>query len=198
MFTSHYSSSALLPALLLAFSLITGGMPVDRQSVTQSSTSQALTLIYRQKYNEAITQLELILETDPANSEALTYMATVNLYRNLQFLQSQAEFEKAYKAGGGATFFVTHSHEKLNTDDVVDYCRGWLHLRKNTLEFAPVDGSHGFKINCNQVEEIKRNRLSKKAFHIKTGGKNHDFRGRSNTELEPLLIIALYKSFANN
>jgi hypothetical protein len=101
-------------------------------------------------------------------------------------------------AGGGATFFVTHSHEKLNTADVVDYCRGWLHLRKDMVEFAPIEGNHGFKIKYNEVEEFKRNRLSKSTFHIKLNGKSQNFRGRSNGELEPLLIIALFKSFTRS
>jgi hypothetical protein len=157
-----------------------------------------LDLIYRQRYNEAITRLEQVLEKNPANGEALTYMATANLYHDLNFTKAQKEFAEAFKAGGGATFFVTHSHEKLNTDDVVDYCRGWLHLRPDGVEFVPTEGSHGFKARYNEVEEVKRNRLSKKFFHIKVGGKSQNFRGRSSSDLEPLLIIALYKSFARN
>ncbi len=195
---TSYFSSILVIAALPVFLLLTAGAQTQGQTPNQPSTIQASILIYRQRYNEAITQLEQVLETEPANSEALTYMATVNLYRNLQFLQAQAEFEKAYKAGGGATFIVNHSHEAFNTDDVVDYCRGWLHLRRNSLEFVPFESSHRFRIDFNQVEEFQRNKLSKKAFHIKFGGKSQNFRGRSNTESEPLLIIALYKSFAQN
>lgn len=194
--TSSFSSIQI-PAVLAAL-ILTAGVYAHGQTAIQSSTMQASSLIYRQRYDEAITRLEQVLEAEPANSEALTYMATVNLYRNLQFLESQAEFQNAYKAGGGATFIVNHSHERFNTDDVVDYCRGWLHLRKNSIEFVPVESSHGFKIEFNQVEEFKRNKLSKKAFHIKFSGKSQNFRGRSNTESEPLLIIALYKSFAKN
>src|SRR5687767_12959580 len=114
----------------------------------------ALDLIKVQKYNEAITQLEQILEKEPGNSEALTYMATANLYRSRDFFKAQTEFKEAFKAGGGATFFVTHSHEMFTTSDVVDYCRGWLHLRKNSVEFNPTEGSHGFKIQVDQVTEF--------------------------------------------
>jgi tetratricopeptide (TPR) repeat protein len=200
--TPHYLRSSALIAIpigLLAFSLIAMGVHANRQGARQSSTGAAiLDLIRRQKYNEAITRLEQVLEREPGNSEALTYLATANLYNNLDFTKALKEFEEAFKAGGGATFFVTHSHEMFTTGDVVDYCRGWLNLRKDGVEFVPTEGTHGFKSKFNQVEEFKRNRLSKKAFHIKVDRKSQNFRGRSNTELEPLLIIALYKSFTPN
>ena len=197
--TPHYLRLSLaIRAGLLALSLLAIGGSAGAQTGNQSSTGQALDLIYRQKYDEAITRLEELLEREPGNSEALTYMATANLYQTRDFLKAQKEFEEAYRAGGGATFFVTHSHEKFSTGDVVDYCRGWLHFRRDAIEFAPIEGSHGFKFQFAQIEEFKRNKLSKRVFHIKVGGKNQNFRGRSNTELEPLLIIALYKSFTPN
>jgi tetratricopeptide (TPR) repeat protein len=165
------------------------------QSAAQSNTNPALELIYRQKYDDAITRLEQVLEKDPRNAEALTYMATANLYLHLNFTTALEDFKQAFNAGGGATFFVTHSHEKFNTDYVADYCRGWLHLRKNGIEFVPSEGTHGFKISYAEVEEFKVNRLSKRAFHIKFNQKSQNFYTRSNTEFEPLLIIALHKSF---
>ena len=181
---------------VVAVLLVSAGVHANQQTVSSSSVGPAvLDLIYRQKYADAITQLEQVLEREPGNSEAVTYMATANLYRTRDFFKAQKEFKEAFKAGGGATFFVTHSHEMFTTADVVDYCRGWLHLRKNTVEFVPTDGSHGFKLQVKEIQEFKINRLSKKAFHVKTAGKSQNFRGRSNTDLEPLLIIALYKSF---
>ncbi len=185
--------------VLLVFSLVTMGVHAGGQTTNQSSTGQAiLDLIYRQKYNDAITSIEQVLEREPGNSEALTFMATANMYQTRDFFKAQKEFEGAFKAGGGATFFVTHSHEMFTTGDVVDYCRGWFHLRRDGIQFVPIESPHGFKLQFNQVEEFKRNRLSKRVFHIKVGGKSQNFRGRSNTELEPLLIIALYKSFTQN
>jgi tetratricopeptide (TPR) repeat protein len=167
--------------------------PNDRAAFTG-----VLDLIYRQKYNDAITQLERMLEKNPANGDALTYLATANLYLDLDFTKAKRDFETAFKAGGGATFFVTHSHERFSTGDMVDYCRGWLHLRSDGVEFVPIEGSHHFKAGYNEVEEFKTNRLSKKVFHIRVGGKNQNFRGRSDSDVEPLLIIALYKKFARN
>ncbi|MEN3328178.1 MAG: hypothetical protein V7638_2985 [Acidobacteriota bacterium] len=176
-------------AVLLALELV----------AAQSTSGPAiLDLIYRQKYDEAITRLEEILERDPKNAEALTYMATANLYVHQNFTTALEDFKAAFNAGGGATFFVTHSHEKFNTDYVADYCRGWLHLRKDGIEFVPSEGTHGFKISYSEVEEFKVNRLSKRAFHIKFNQKSQNFYTRSNTEFEPLLIIALHKSFTRN
>ena len=198
-YSLQYTAVITIGIELIAFLLFTVGVLNIAQSAGQSSTGLAiLDLIYRQKYNEAITRLEQILEIDPGNSEALTYMATANLYQTLDFSKAQNEFEKAFKVGGGATFFVTHSHEALTTSDVVDYCRGWLHLRRDTVEFAPSEGSHGFKLSSSQVKEFKRNRLTKKVFHIKVGEKSQNFRGRSNSDVEALLIVALYNSFNRN
>jgi tetratricopeptide (TPR) repeat protein len=193
----------MIPICFLAFWLLTTGVRETGHAAIQTPTNPAafagiLDLIRRQKYNEAITRLEQLLEKNPANSEALTYMATANLYHDLNFTKAQKDFGEAFKAGGGATFFVTHSHEKFATEDVVDYCRGWLHLRLDGGEFVPLDGSHGFKFKYKELEEFKQNRLSKTVFHIKVGGRSQNFRGRSNSDLEPLLIIALYKSFARN
>jgi len=201
--SSRPSTSSAILLWLLAFWLLTIGVRTNGHAVIQEPAKPAnfsgiQDLIYHQKYNEAITRLEQILEKNPLNGEALTYMATANLYHDLNFTKAQKEFEEAFRAGGGATFFVTHSHEKFNTDDVVDYCRGWLHLRADEVEFAPNEGGHGFKLKYNEVEEFKQNRLSKTVFHIKVGGKSQNFRGRLNSDLEPLLIIALYKRFARN
>lgn len=186
--------------LLLAFCFLLAGNGAKEAVALQASTDRAsfagiLDLIYRQKYNEAITKLERVLENNPADSDALTYMATANFYFDHDFSKARRDFDKAFKAGGGATFFVTHSHERFSTGDVVEYCRGWLHLRADGVEFVPIEGTHGFKSKYNEVEEIKINRLSKKFFHIRVGEKSQNFRGRSNTDVEPLLIVALYKSF---
>jgi len=197
------SRSQLVTALVISISLLcltptTSFHPAAQNSNQSLTTAAALDLIYRQKYNDAITRLEEILEREPRNPEALTYLTTANLYQTMDFTRAQKEFEDAFKTGGGATFFVTHAHEALATGDVVDYCRGWLHLRKNGIEFVPSEGTHGFKISYAEVEEFKVNRLSKRAFHIKFNKKSQNFYTRSNTEFEPLLIIALHKSFTRN
>ena len=187
--------------VLIAFGILIASLPAATRGGEQNpqiSTSTALNLIYRQKYDDALNQLEQILESEPRNGEALTYAATANFYQTQDFARAQREFEMAFKAGGGATFFVNHSHESMTTSDVVDYCRGWFHLRRKTVEFVPVEGAHGFKLNFSEIQEFKRNRISKRAFHIKIGERSQNFRGRSNTDVEALLIVALYNNFARN
>lgn len=204
-FSHHPASYALCVtaglwlAIGLGFNAARAHQAATLQSPSGSGTlSDVLDLIYRQKYNEAITRLEKVLESNPRNGEALTYLATASLYQDFNITKAQVDFKEAFTAGGGATFFVTHSHEKFSADDVVDYCRGWLHLRAYGVEFVPIEGNHGFKSKYAEVEEFKRNRLSKKVFHIRVGEKNQNFRGRSNSDVEALLIIALYQSFARS
>ena len=199
--TSRYSHP--VAALVISIALVFLPRPASFHSHAQSSnqsltTASALDLIYRQKYNDAITRLEEILEREPRNPEALTYLATANLYQTMDFTRAQKEFEDAFKTGGGATFFVTHAHEALATGDVVDYCRGWLHLRRDRIQFVPLDGSHTLDLTYSQVQEFKRNKVTKRSFHIKVDGKNQNFRGRSNSDTEALLIVALYNSFARS
>jgi tetratricopeptide (TPR) repeat protein len=189
---------AVLIALLLSTLTTTGSHGQTQSSNQLLTNASALDLIYRQRYNDAITRLEEILEREPGNSEAITYLATANLYQTLDFMKAQKEFEDSFKTGGGATFFVTHAHEALATGDVVDYCRGWLHLRHNRIQYVPLDGTHALDLTYSQVQEFKRNKVTKRSFHIKVDGKNQNFRGRSNSDTEALLIVALYNSFARN
>jgi tetratricopeptide (TPR) repeat protein len=158
--------------------------------------NDAQRLIRQQRYDDAINRLEQYLETSPGDAEALTYLATAHLYAGHDYLRGQEMFEHAFRVGGGASFFVTHSHESvLSGGDVTDYCRGWLHLRRGRIEFVPEDGSHGFRVPYAEVVEIKQNR-HKAFFHVKIGGANQNFRPRAGGELETLLILALYKKFS--
>src|SRR5215211_6652734 len=115
------------------------------------------------------------------------------MYADHEYLKAQEMFVRAFGAGGGASFFVTHSHESMMSgEDVTNYCRGWLHLRRGKLEFVPDEGPHGFSTPFAQVTEFKQNR-HKRFFHVKLGdGPNQNFRPRSGEELETLLILALY------
>ena len=84
-----FGASIGLAALLLAT-----GSHANQQTGSSATVGPAvLDLIKNQKYDDAITRLEQILEREPGNSEALTYMATANLYRNRDFFKAQTEFK---------------------------------------------------------------------------------------------------------
>jgi tetratricopeptide (TPR) repeat protein len=192
-----------MKALSIVLVLILGNAPSQYRAPSHlhenrqtKTTDAARDLIFRQKYDEAINAIEAILESNGPRGEAQTYLAAANLYRSQDFSVAKKEFEEAFKAGGGASFIVSHSHEDLSSEEMVDYCRGWLHLRKDGIAFIPYEGNHGFQLNYSDIIEFKQNRFSKRVFHIKVGGKNQNFRGRTPNELEPLLILALYRAFA--
>jgi tetratricopeptide (TPR) repeat protein len=188
------SDAILLVCLLLLCGAASGYSPATQTN--NSPADSALNLIRLQRYNDAINRLEQILETRPAEPEALTYLATAQMYLDKDFLKAQKSFEEAFRAGGGATFFVSHSHEKIGGNDLVDYCRGWLHLRKSGVRFVPSEGGHGFEQSYSSIGEIQRNRFAKTLFHIKYAEKNQNFRGRTGDESEALLVVALFKKFA--
>jgi hypothetical protein len=150
------------------------------------------------KYEDAITTLEQVLEKEPSHPEASTLLATANMYASRDFVKSLKRFEAAYAAGGGAAFWVSHSHEKLGTSDLSDYCRGWLYLYKGQLEFRPENSNHGFRLPYSQVKEFAQNKILKRLFHITDSIRTYNFRPRTGEESETILVVALYKKFSRD
>ena len=166
------------------------------QAAAPSRLSGALDLIRQQRYNDAINKLEQLLEAEPGQAKAVGYLGTAHLYGDRDFARAQKLFEESFRAGGGATFWVSHSHEKLTSGEMADYCRGWLHLGKGEVEFAPDNSEHAFRLRDSDIREFKQNRLSRVVFHIQVEKKTYNFRPRSGDEREVWLILALYKKFA--
>jgi tetratricopeptide (TPR) repeat protein len=186
----------LITLLISALLLAAPHAPRTPPQRSRDVVAQAQGLIRQQHYDSAISRLEQYLETAPDDPEALTYLAAAQLYSDHDYLKAEESFERAFRAGGGASFFVTHSHETmLSGEDITSYCRGWLHLRRGGLEFVPDEGDHGFRMTYAEVAEIKQNR-HKTFFHVKRAGGNQNFRPRSDDERETLLILALYKKFS--
>ena len=183
-------------ALIISAALVFSAPTAPRAQHSSEVVKAAQGLIRQQRYDEAISRLEQLLETSPEDPDALTYLATARLYVDHDYVKAEGMFERALRAGGGASFLITHSHESMMSGgDVTDYCRGWLHLRRDHIEFVPEEGDHGFQVTYGEVVEFKQNR-HKSFFHIKHGSSNQNFRPRSGEELETLLILALYKKFS--
>jgi tetratricopeptide (TPR) repeat protein len=166
------------------------------QSASQNSVSAARDLIRQQRYNDAITRIEQILEKTPEQPDALELMGAAFLYSEHDFLKAKGFFERAIRAGGGAIFWVSHSHEKLGTDELADYCRGWLYIRKTGLEFVPDNGDHAFRLAYSEVKEFKQNRMAKSLFHIKDSNRNFNFRPRTGDESEVMLALVMYQKLS--
>jgi tetratricopeptide (TPR) repeat protein len=157
---------------------------------------QAREMIAQRRYDAALGKLEEALEARPQQPDALMFMGTVTLYRDKDFLKAKKYFEDSFQGGGGGALWVNHSHEKLGTDELADYCRGWLYLRRGEIEYVPEAGEHAFRLPLAEIKELEQNRLAKKLFHIKDANKTYNFRPRTGDESEVLLIVALYKKFS--
>jgi Flp pilus assembly protein TadD len=102
-------ANIFLAALLVCF--MAAGMPEQQSSANLIEI--AARMIFQGRYNEAIGKLEQVLETAPQQPEAMTYLATAQLYLEGDFLKAQKRFEEAYRAGGGASFLVNQNPRLL-------------------------------------------------------------------------------------
>lgn len=183
-------------ALILSALLLLASAPTTSTQKSKDVVAEAQRLIRQQRFNDAVNRLELFLETTPSDAEALAFYGTAQMYADRDFLKAQQTFEASFSAGGGASFWVNHSHQSsFDGDDLTDYCRGWLHLRKEGVEYVPDEGDHGFRMPYSDIAEFKQNRF-KTFFHIKREGKHQNFRPRTAEQRETLLILVLYKKFA--
>jgi tetratricopeptide (TPR) repeat protein len=152
-------------------------------------------LIKEYRYNDAINKLEQFLEANPNDPEALMLMGAAYIYQGGNFLKAKELFEQSFRAGGGAAFWVNHSHEWLSSEELTDYCRGWLYIRKGQVEFSPEDGEHAFRLAPSEIKEFEQNRRQRSMFHIKRHDRNYNFLPRSRKEAEVLLILTIYKKY---
>lgn len=174
-------------------------LPLPQVQPATPTISLARAMVRNYRYDDALVKLQEALEQTPDDAEALSLVGTVYLYRDKDFLKAKKQFEESYRRGGRATFWVNHSHEKLGSSEMSDYCRGWLLLGKAGVQFAPEASDHGFQATYAQVKEFKPNRLRRAFFHISFPiggeGKNYNFQPRTKDEGEVLLILAMYKAF---
>jgi hypothetical protein len=159
------------------------------------SIASARDAIERGRYANAVEDLEELVATGGQKAELLTFLATARMYRDRRFYDSLAEFGDAFEAGGGASFLVAHSHEALSDSEVVDVCRGWLHLRSGTVEYQSSDSGHSFRVTSAEIGEFETNRLSKSIFHVRIGGKVWNFRPRTARKDEAQLVTTVFEKF---
>ncbi len=155
-------------------------------------------LIQQSRYDQATNKLEVILEAEPNQPDALMFTGTIYLYHELDHLKAMKWFEMSLKLGGRAAFLVQHSHESLGGSQLADYCRGWLILRGKEIEFTPDNGTHGFSVSRSELQEFKQNRRLQSMFHIRLKDDNFNFRPSTGQEDEVLLIVAMYKKLSQS
>ena len=166
------------------------------EQTSPKDVTAARDLVRERRYKDAITKLEEVLEAAPQHAEALSLMGAARLYGELDFIKAKKLFEASFSEGGGATFWVNHSHERVSTSELSDYCRGWFYVRKDGVEFAPEHSEHGFRLSYLELKELEQNRLFKSQFHIKDGQKTFNFRPRTGDEGEVWLVVAMFKKFS--
>lgn len=163
-----------------------------------TALNAAKEFIRQHRYDQATNKLEEVLERSSNHAEALMYLGTVYLYKDLDHLKAMKWFENSLKLGGGAAFLVQHSHPTFGGNQLADYCRGWLILRGDEVEFTPDNGTHGFRESPADLKEFKQNRLQQSMFHIKRQDSNFNFHPFTGGEDEALLIMAMYKKLSRS
>ncbi len=189
-----------LAGLLLTFVCLNGSLGLTQSKLAfqfPPAVSMAVEMIKEERYDDAINKLDQYLDSKPDDTDAVTMRATARVYKEKDYSKGVRHFEEAMKKGGGASFFVNHSHEvtKMGVGDPVNYCRGWLHLRKGQMTFVPDSSSHTLSLSAKEVTEIEQNRFpNKNIFHIKAGKSiNYNFAPRSHQESEILLILVMFE-----
>ena len=170
---------------------------LNTMAPAQQNLAVARNLVRQQHYGEAVSRVEEVLESSPDNAEALSLMGAAQLYGRHDFLTAKALFEESFQKGGGATFWVHHSHEKLGNELLSDYCRGWLYFDKSGVTFTSDSTGDSFHLPYSAVKELKQNRLARSMFHIKDEEKTFNFRPRTGDKAEVFLIVAIYEKFTD-
>src|SRR5262249_54046572 len=142
------SRYAMLSVLLASVFVFLG---TAVQDPVAGRISSAREMVKQRRYQDAINALEDILDKRPAQADAVSLLAASNMYSSGDFVRALGSFEEAIKAGGYAIFWVSHSHEKIGTSELADYCRGWLYIRANEIEFVPDNSDHGFRLVYTEV-----------------------------------------------
>lgn len=189
--------------LIVCFSISLGLSQSAPAFQLPPEVSMAAGMIKEERYDDAANKLRQFLDARPNDPEALTLLATAQVYKEKDYVKGKGLFEEVIKQGGGASFFVGHSHEKtvMSIGDPTDYCRGWLHLRKGKLIFVPDNGDHRLELAYSEIKDFGQNNF-KKLFHLKTvkdkDGKerNYNFAPRSRNDAEVLLIVVMYQKIS--
>ncbi len=183
---------ALLTLFLLA-------IPARAQSSSSApALSAEVQVAVRQivsgQYKAAAAGLEQLLARTPGDKEAAIFLATARAYQEEDSMKAKEHFLEGIRRGDGVSFFVRHSHEItfFSEGDPNDYCRGWLHLRKDQLTFITESKAHDLQAPFSKISEFKM--IRKLIFQVRIGkDEKYNFAPRSKQASEALLAVVMYQ-----
>jgi len=160
-------------------------------------TAKGIAYLDQGKFNEALNSLEEVWEQDQSDVAVAENLAMAYLYADHNLIKAKALDEQAIAAGGKASFFVQHPHEKIGfvSGDMVEFCSGRLSVSRERMVFTSKDQRHSFVVEKGQIKEFKANHVygsSRGMYHLRTADKkDYNFRPRTWSEEEQQLIVQL-------
>lgn len=160
-------------------------------------TAKGIANLDQGKFNEALNSLEEVWEQDQSDVAVAENLAMAYLYADHNLIKAKALDEQAIAAGGKASFFVQHPHEKIGfvSGDMVEFCSGRLSVSRERMVFTSKDQRHSFVVEKGQIKEFKANHVygsSRGMYHLRTADKkDYNFRPRTWSEEEQQLIVQL-------
>lgn len=114
----------------------------------------------RKNPNGTIRILENAARVKPNSPEAYQMLGYVYLYGLNNFAQAEASMRKSVTKGGSAVFRVRHDDD----GDFRHHCTGSLFVSQDTLRFESDDNKHTFETAAVNVDKIKLDKISTRAW----------------------------------
>jgi hypothetical protein len=114
-------------------------------------------------------------------------------YSRLYFFGDPRGAETAMRAamirGGSAVFRVKHDHANGSFQR---FCSGVLLIGAAGVSYAAADNSDRFDASAAEIQDVNRNKMQRRSFHVKTSTRNYNFGPTSNQpDAEVALAVRL-------
>jgi hypothetical protein len=153
---------------------------------------QGIQAFEKGRYSETAGKLEEIWEEDQSDPKVAEYLAMGYLYGEKSVEKAAPVMQKAIADGGQASFLVVHSHEHggfLHGDVISQFCTGRISIVPGKLIFVSDDQpEHNVTVFPADLTDFSVLGGAPGRIHIKAAGKTYNFRVKSETRKEAVLL----------